>query len=444
MKNYVLEDWLGQLNEQGGFGGDIPAAGGQPDPFGMTPQSDPYGVGAIPPDPNIADPAQGMPPEQMGAEQPVDVSQDPQVPEMPEEEEATEDDFEIWKKNFFKESIKGDVQAMKESIAPWLEKEEGTLDSYQSKFINDNWNILLIRENNTNVDKASKEIRKAIKEQLDRNNPATTVADHMARVMEPVPLLNNKLIQFLGYGALKGELHRKYLAALLGAVQVSSSPDQENIVFNEEDYAIMICTRMNADWGNLALGTWCLKEDDPERYLSEPELKRLEEGSPEEKEVLRRRLVIESIAKEFDTKAYLINIVGEDGTIYLIGWDMSNSLRAAYAEGKVVVRTRKSDNSEAMIDDDGRIVPMIDLSIYFVKETGEQDEEGNPQMDEIEFMQRRNGSLFWTAGLQTIRDASSAMQGLRFKEIPYQGNPSDLKVLKRCVYSAHDLIMKAC
>jgi len=434
MKQYNLDDWLVEQ--------DIPMAGGQPDPFGMTPQSDPYGAGAMPPDPSIANPAQGMPPEQMGQPEqpPEDISQDPQAPDMPEEEEA-EDDFEVWKKSYFKLSIKGDVQEMKESLAPWYEKEE--LDSYQRKFVDDNWDILLIRENNTLVDKASKEIRKAIKEQLDRNNPATTVADHMFRVMESEPTLNNKFIQMSGY-AWKGELHRKFVASLLGAVQVSSSPNQENIIFNEEEYSIMMPTRMNADWGNMILGTWSLREDDPERYLSEPEQKRLQEGSPEEREVLRRRLVVESIAKQFDTKAFIVHVVGDDGTIYLLGWDLSNCLRAAYTEGKLVVRTRKSDNSEAMIDDDGNIIPMIDLNIYFAKETGEQDEEGFPQIDEIEFMQRRDGSLFLTAGVQTIRDASNAMQGMRLQEIPYQGNPNDLQVLRRCIYSAHDLIMRTC
>jgi len=434
MKNYVIEDWMRTLNEQ-----DIPAAGGQPDPFGMTPQTDPT-MAPMPPDPNIANVPQGMPPEMGAEEQPADVTQDPEAPEMPEEQ-PQEDDFEIWKKKYFKESIKGDPNALLDVLSPMREQE--TLPPYQRKFVEDNWNIQLLRQN-SNIEKASQEIRKGIKDQLDRNNPATTVCDHITTVLETMTMLNTKFIQILGYGSYKGELHRKYIAALTGSVQVSSSPDQENVIFNENEYSIKMATRLNADWGNLILGTWSLREDDPERYLSEPELKRLEEGSPEEKEVLRHRLVIESVAKEFETRAFIINVVGDDGTIYSLGWDLANSLRAAYSEGKVVVRTRKSDNSEAMIDDDGNILPFIDLNIYFVKETGEQDEDGNPATEEIEFIQRRDGSLFLTAGLQTIQEAANAMQGMRFKETPYQGNPSDLKTLKRCVYSAHDLIMRTC
>jgi hypothetical protein len=200
-------------------------------------------------------------------------------------------------------------------------------------------------------------------------------------------------------------------------------------------------------WGRRArrrLGSWSLREDDPERYLSEPELKRLSDGSPQERDVLRRRIVVESIAKQFEEQAFIINVVSDDGTIYYLGWDISNALRGAYTEGKVVVKTVKSENSEAMISDDGQIVAMIDLKIYFVKETGGQDKFGDQEMEEIEFMERRNGMLFLTAGLATIKEAAESMQGTEFKEVPYPGNPSDLKAIKRCVYSAHDLLMRQC
>ena len=81
---------------------------------------------------------------------------------------------------------------------------------------------------------------------------------------------------------------------------------------------------------------------------------------------------------------------------------------------------------------------------YFVKETGQQDEEGMPEKEEIEFMERRNGMLFLTATFNTIKDASSALSGLVLKETAYRGNPSDLLTLRRCVYSSHDLLMRQC
>jgi len=379
-------------------------------------------------------------PEEGQAPPADDVSEDPETPDMPEEGDGDQD-FEVWKSNYFKESIKGDAAALLEMLSPMREKEG--LEPYQRKFVDDNWNVQLVRQN-ANVAEASKQIRKAIRDQLDKNNPATSVVNHMFNTLQGIPTLNETFIRMMGYTGNKGELHRKFVAAITSSVQVSSSPDKESVIFNEKEYSIKIATRLNSDWGEVALGSWSLREDDPERYLSEPEMKRLSEGSPQERDVLRRRVVVESISKHFDEQAFLITVVSDDGTIYHLGWDMSNALRGAYAEGKVVVKTVKSENSEAMISDSGEILPMVDMKIYFVKDTDEQDENGNPKPEEIEFMERRNGMLFLTASLLTVREASSAMQGTDFKEVPYQGNPSDLKALKRCVYSAHDMLMRQC
>ncbi|NCA17849.1 MAG: hypothetical protein EBS90_12540 [Betaproteobacteria bacterium] len=393
-----------------------------------------------PPPAVLGDDPEGMPPadgEENNADETQaedvpdqeDVSEDPQAPDMPEQNDESPD-FEVWKSNFFKESTKGDASKLMEMISPMRDKE--TLEPYHY-----------------GLEVGSKpELFAALAHhrdpEIDKNNPSTSVVNHIFNTLESVPSLNETFIKMMGYSGNKGELHRKFIAALTGSVQVSSSPDKENIIFNEKEYSIKMATRLNSDWGEVALGSWSLREDDPERYLSAPELKRLSEGSPQERDVLRRRIVIESIAKQFEEQSFIIDVVNDEGTIYHLGWDMSNALRGAYTEGKVVVKAVKSENSEAMISDDGQIVPMVDLKIYFVKETGGQDQFGNPEVDEIEFMERRNGMLFLTAGLVTIKEASESMQGTELKEVPYPGNPSDLKALKRCVYSTHDLLMRQC
>lgn len=374
--------------------------------------------------------------DEPNSETPEDISQDPETPDMPDDEDE-DGDFEIWKSNYFKESIKGDAEKLMEMISPMRDRD---LEPYQRKFVEDNWNVQLLRMN-SNVAEASRQIRKMTKDQLDKNNPATSLVNHIVNTLESVQGLKDVYIRMMGYSGNKGELHRKFLAAITGSVQVSSSPDKENIIFNEREYSIKVSTRLNSEWGEVAIGSWCLREDDPERYLSEPELKRMSEGSPQERDVLRRRVVVESIAKHFEEQSFLINVVNDDGTIYHLGWDMSNALRGAYSDGKLVVKTVKSENSEAMISDEGDIVPMIDLKIYYVKPSTD-DQDGSEE--EIEFMERRNGMLFLTAGLQTIKESSESMQGTEFKEMSYPGNPSDLKVLKRCVYSAHDLLMRRC
>jgi len=153
---------------------------------------------------------------------------------------------------------------------------------------------------------------------------------------------------------------------------------------------------------------------------------------------------MESIAEAFKRRAFLINVVAEDGTNYTLGWDLSGSLRGAYTDGKLVVKTIQSENSDAMIDDDGKIIPYVDIKIKYMKETSNVDADGKPIMEEHDFMERIDGILFLTAQLQIIREASTAFSGIVFKENAYKGNPSDLKVLMRCIPSAPELLMRNC
>lgn len=429
MSRYNVEDWLLEY--------DIPAAAANPDPSGgmQAPESDPNAQMQQQPDPNQAQP------DPNAAQNPQDdITQDPQAPDMPEQKPQASD-FETWKNQFLKESIKGDTNALVDLINQIRDK--SGLQPYQRKFVEDNLNIQLMRLD-SNVEKTSKEFRRQIRQQLDRNNPATTVVNHLASILETMPVLNNNFIKLNGYAGLKGDLHRKYLAALTGSVQVGSGANNEDLIFNEREYSILISSRMNARWGDVTLASWSLREDDPEKFLTEPELKRLTEGSPEEREALRCRIVVESIAQMLETRAFVIHVVGEDGTIYTMGWDISSSLRSAFVEGKLVVKMRHSGDNEALIDADGNIVPLMDIKIAYMKETGKQNEDGKPEMDELDFIERRDGMLFLTASLQTVKEASTALRGISFKEAPYNGNPSDLLTLQRCVYSGHDLLMRQC
>ena len=371
---------------------------------------------------------------------PPDLSNDPSVPEMPKENKQF-NDFEVWKNNFFKESIKGNTAILLNLLSD-IRHTEG-LHPYQRKFVEDNWNIMLLRQD-SNIESVCKNMRKLLREQLDRNNPSSSIVKHLMTALQPFPVLNNIFIKLTGYGGQKGDLHRKFIAALTGSVQVGSGANNEDIIFNEKDYSVLISTRFNARWGDVVLGDWSLKEDDAKRYLSDSEQKRLQSGSPEERDVLRRRIVIESIAKQFETRSFLINVVQEDGSIGFLGWDLSNALKAAYSEGKIVLKTKKSDHSEAMIDAEGNIIPLVDLTFYYVRETGKQNLDGEPEKEEIELMERRNGTLFLTAAYKTVKEITSSFQGTLFKEIPWNGNISDLSALKRCSYSTYELLMKQC
>jgi len=430
MANRNLEDWLVEF--------DIPPAGGQPDMgAGGAPMSQPGGPG----DPMGTGDQAAMPPDHMSVDQQQgldDISDDPQYPDMPEENE--EDDFEIWKVKYIQESIKGDPQKLEAMIK---EVRDRDLDPNPRKFVEDNLQINFLRKN-ANVFQASNEIRKLIKKDLDRTNPATSVLSHIVQVLEQNPLMNDVFIKISGLGGGKMDQHRKFVGALTGSVQVGSGGVNEDLVFEETDYSIRISTRFLSKWGDVNLGRWFLKEDDPERYLKEAELERLENGSPEEKDVLRRRVVIESIAEHFRERAFIIDVVGSDGSVQHLGWDLGTSLKSAYLDGKLVVRSKNPDAKEAFIDEQGAIVPIPNMSIYYVKETGDIDSHEGPSTEELEFIDHRDGVLYLSAQLSLIKEASMSLQGMIVQEAPYNGNPTDLLRIKRCVPSSPEIIMKNC
>jgi hypothetical protein len=432
MSNHALEEWLREAS------GDI-AGGQQPPMAGGTAPASPPGPGA-PNDPNVAGPApaQSDPAPKQQQNSMPDVTQDPAAPDMPEQ--MDEQDFEQWKDTYFKETVKGDVNKLIDLIHQVRDLD---LEAYPRKFVEDNLQVCFLRQH-ANIEKAAKEIRKLVKDDLDQNNPSVSLVNHIMNTLQAMPELNNVFIKLKGLLGMKGDLHRKFVSAIIGGVQVGTGGNNEDVIYNEKDYSIRISTRYNDKWGKVDIGKWSLREDDPERYLTEPEQRRLEEGSPEEKDVLRRRVVLEAMAETFKKRAFLVNVVGQDGTVYTLGWDLAGSLKGAYTDGKLVVRTINSENSEAMIGDQGAIIPYVDIKVKFVKEAGGVDEQGKPAKEEHDFMERIDGMLFLTAQFQILREAASSFPGIVLKETPYTGNPSDLKVLQRCVPNAPEILMRQC
>ena len=244
-------------------------------------------------------------------------------------------------------------------------------------------------------------------------------------------------------GGAKHDLHRKFIAALLGAVQFGSGADSEDLLFEDlpDNLSVKISTRFSARWGEVILGGWMLREDDPESLLKNPELHRLENGSPEEKDVLRRRVVMESIARRYKERAFIINVVGTDGTIYHLGLDLGVCLRTAYIDGKLVVRNKSSDALEAFIDKEGAIITIPEMSILYVKDAEDVTDPSQPEKEELELIKHKNGHLVLTAPLDLIKEISTTLQGIKFKETPFQGNPTDVLRQMRCVPTPSEMII---
>jgi hypothetical protein len=437
----TINDWL--MSEDNG-GQDVLSA--PLDPMANQPVADSQpagmpGAGAAgPPSDNMYAKNPMEEPKQPGAiNQSTPQMADPVAPDMPDDEQR-EQNFEQWKNKYFKETVKGDVNTLLDLINSMRNKD---LDTYPRKFLEDNLQVCYLRQN-ANIEKASQQIRKTIKEQLDHNNPSMTLVQSMMSALQPMPELSNVFIKMLGLYSNKADLHRKYVAALFGGVQVGSGGANEDIIFNQKEYSIRISTRMQSKFGMVDLGKWNMDSQDPEKFLSEAELDRLENGSPDEKEILRKRIIIESIADNFSMRAFIINVVDQNGTIYFIGSDFSNALRDAYTEGKIIVKSLVNDYAETFYNSEGQMVTLPEIKIMYNTNTGKLNAEGEPVMIENEFISRRDGMLFLTASLEVLKEASTSFQGLIIKEIPYVGNPSDIQTLVRCIPSAPEQILRNC
>lgn len=412
---------------------DVPPIAGQPDQGGFGPPmtgagnpNDPMGDGTEQPAP-----PQGSPSPSQGQ----DVSNDPQFPEMPDQDDSASEDFEIWREKYINESVKGDPNKLNTMCLTIRDRE---LDTNPRKFVEDNIQINLFRQD-ANIFEASQKLRKLLKQDIDRNLPSTTLIKHMSAVLEEHPLINDIFIKLTGTMGGKQDYHRKFISALLGAVQVGSGSNNEDLIFQETQFSIPISTRFNSKWGDVVLGPWDLTEDDPKRFLKEPEMDRLQGGSPEERDVLRRRVVIESIADQFKQRSFVITTVGTDGAIHHVGLDIGNALMAGYIDGRLIVRSENSDNRRSFISDEGDIVNIPELTIYYVREV-----EGGfePQTEEIEFIRHRDGQLFLSAQADLLVEASSTLQGVLFKEIPWRGNPTDFLNISRNTPSLVEILLR--
>ena len=145
MYNIAIEEWLNEVGDP-----NVNPSGGPPQVgLGVPPaQEQPTTNNA--PDPNAPPPNnvnvdKDSPTQGKGIEKDTkipDVSQDPQSPDMPKEEKDMA--FEEWQDTFFRESTKNDVNKLIDLIHQIRDRD---LESYPRKFVEDNLQILFLRQN---------------------------------------------------------------------------------------------------------------------------------------------------------------------------------------------------------------------------------------------------------------------------------------------------------
>jgi hypothetical protein len=362
----------------------------------------------------------------------------PIAPDMPQDK--PNQNFESWRNGFFRELTTGNTPKL---IQMLQNVRADNLEPYQRKFVEDNLQVQFLRQQ-ANITKASDAIRKNIRDELDPNNPSVSMINYMVNELQNTPELLQVFLKLYGLYGIKGDLHRKFIASLFCAAQVGTGASNEDLVYNTKKYSVKISTRFANKFGSIELGKWTLKANDAEEYLSSSELEMLTSGAPQERDILRKRVIIESMASNFKKRAYVINSVDEDGTIYFMGFDLSNSLRDGYDQGKLNVKIFQDESSPASINAKGEIVELYNVSIVYQKETPEVDRSGMPIYEEHSFIHQVDDQLILTADRETLKQAAFSIQGINFKTIPYQGNPSDVSKIMQCVPSAPEILMRNC
>jgi len=419
--------WFEEEMPQGVPGQGMPAQNNAPAQNTPNPQNAPQNAQPTP-----------MPAQQNA--QPDTQSQDQNLeptPDVPDNEDSPE--FNEWRNEFFKLAVQGDTDKMLDSMN---EIKEQHLTTDQNKFVDDNFKILLLRQD-ANFDKISKNIRRSLKTSLDQEHPGVSLLQIMSPEIESNPILSEIIIKLFGFHGLKGELHRKFIAALTGSIQVGGGGSKEDLVFNEKEYSINISTRIASTFGEISLGRWSLQEDDANKFLAEPEMNRLQEGSPEERKALVHRVIMESIADKFKTRAFVIHVVSEEGNVYSLGWDLGESIKDAYKNGLLVVKSDLSSDSDVAVGDDGKFIPLKNLGI-FAKVNGGTLDDGKMEENHAPFIENRSGTLYFVADLETINSMGSNLTGMIMQSKPFTGSPEEFKNLTRCNPSLSELLLRRC
>lgn len=390
------------------------------------------------------DPAPGLKPQNPLSPIPNDSgydADDPEYPDIEDDESAfsdkKEDTFDDWKRKFEDSSKRGDPIEMQELLEPLRDRQ---LDPRQYKYVEDNHEIVILRQNGM-ISEASRMIRRMLKENLDQNLPATSLVRNLAVVLDQQPRLNECFIKILGAGAAKQDLHRKFLAGLIGAVQVGSGGDDEDLVYQTQSYNVQISTRFNMEWGHVILGFWNLNQKDPERFLKENELKRMQSGSPEERNILRKRLVVESIAEKYRYRSFFVTTVNERATIYHVGMDLGNLIISGFLSGRLSVEFDERDNREIYIDAAGKSFQIPDININYVRDVNSQP--AFNARESLPFFVQSSGMIKLVADEKLLIEAMSTLEGLVFKEVPWTGNPNELTGLLRSHPSVNEIISRS-
>lgn len=273
----------------------------------------------------------------------------------------------------------------------------------------------------------------------------------ISEYVEQSTTITEMFLKLPSFYSMKADLFRKSICSLTNGIQIGSGGTLEDIFIPiaENGVGIKVCTRCYTSFSNIQIGKWAIQFNDPENFLSDSELEKLNNsGSPEEKEVLRKRIVIESIANHFQDKIYIILVVDpENGRRHELGFNFAELLRDGWKNGYLSVHFRPSvGRGEAGVQVDGELIDLQEIQIdYLQKNPDKLDEEGMPTTENIELMKLNNGYLYLTILEEHFNNFSNdAQRGLFYQMKDFDRDSESLEVIQKCIPDIKEILLKKC
>lgn len=269
--------------------------------------------------------------------------------------------------------------------------------------------------------------------------------------IEQYTTVTESIIKLSSFYSMKADLFRKIIASITNGVQIGSGGRFEDIFIpiSENGVGIKVCTRIYTMFGNIQIGKWNLEFNDPEKYLSDSELEKLNySGSPEEKEVLRKRTVIESVSQKFKDKVYIAMVVDpSNGERHEMSFNFSNILKQGWQDGFISVDFKANvGKGKAGVKVDGTLIDLQDIVISYIKENPDRlDSEGLPVKEHVDFLKLKDGFLYLVIDQENFESLNQKnVDGLFYATKPYDKDERSLKNLQKCIPDIKELLLKQC
>jgi hypothetical protein len=235
-----------------------------------------------------------------------------------------------------------------------LAMRDGAEGSAHRTFVEMNLSAISLLEETVVVD-AQKKIRRG----KNADSSPHDVFESMEEELSGVKELSEAVQRISALGASRGSAWRQLVAALCGGAIVPGPTGGEvHVPVGGKKQKAVVVMRPQAylGWGAVDLGGVTMTSESPDEYLGGEERVKLSNGSPEERRVLRGRMVIEAIADQLGGGTFTILVVSQAGSWTTAYFD-GDLFREAYESGTItVIEPHPKVGGSLCFDGDGNVV----------------------------------------------------------------------------------------